>query len=155
VVFVITFHAHNTRITRAKGVVVSIAFFVIEFLICIAYSLVLERWKHLWEPDFTGVEVMIGCIICMATAAAQARWATITTWQQYEAAVWWSFIIGAIPIAVWQAWRYVRNRRRLLARITRSGLHERRNTTQAYSQTLATASRGGENRNPRSREVRD
>lgn len=71
------------------------------------YAAILERMKSFIEPDLTWLEVAIGISICMAAPMALARIAP-GDWTLYEARSWIAFVVGGLPIVVWQ---FYRNRR--------------------------------------------
>ena len=92
-------------------------------LLCVTtlYAVLLERYKHLWEPDLTWLEVAIGTALCLVIPWLLARTAP-GNWQLYEARTWQAFIVGGAPIVIWQLFRMTRSRlqtmqeaRRLLA----------------------------------------
>lgn len=103
------------------------------FIANVLFSAFLEKFKHLWEPELTWLEVMAG--VTMVGIAAQrridmglpehartspeaaARW----TWMT----VFWLFVTASIPVISWQIWRQVREqqaiRTEIRARHTQEG----------------------------------
>jgi hypothetical protein len=56
------------------------------------------------EPDWTIGEVAVGSAICLVAGAARARLGDETR-HEAERSIWLAFLIGAVPIAIWQEWR--------------------------------------------------
>lgn len=81
------------------------------------YALILEWFKHLWEPELTALEVIIGVAICLAAPYADRLLNGPYTAEVYEQRVWWAFIVGCIPIVAWWIGRNVRAWRRIYTRI--------------------------------------
>jgi hypothetical protein len=70
------------------------------------YTRLLDRHKERLEPDFTWVEVVIGCALCFAAAATRARYVP-GGWQEYEQSVWLAFVVGGGVIIGWQIRRAI------------------------------------------------
>lgn len=66
------------------------------------YAALLAWLKHLWEPDMTWLEVVIGVAICLAAPALDQRWNGPLSSELYELRVWQCFLIGGIPIVIWR-----------------------------------------------------
>jgi uncharacterized membrane protein len=78
------------------------------FAITTLYAVVLARLKHLWEPDLTWLEVVIGVAICLIAPYVDQRQHGPLTSEVYEQRVWLAFIIGGAPIVVWRVGASVR-----------------------------------------------
>lgn len=80
------------------------------------YAAALAWLRHIWEPDLTWLEVVIGVAICLAAPYADRQLNGPLTSEVYEVRVWIAFLIGGLPIVVWQlgqsvsAWRRIRRR---------------------------------------------
>jgi hypothetical protein len=81
------------------------------------YAVVLARLKHLWEPDLTWLEVVIGIVMCLLAPYADQRWHGPLTSEAYEQRVWLAFVVGGIPIVIWRVGASVRAWRRIGRRI--------------------------------------
>lgn len=81
------------------------------------YAFLLAKIKHILEPDLTILEVIVGVALCLAAPFVAARLADVPTWQAYEALTWRAFVVGGIPIAIWQFSRLARTWRRVERRI--------------------------------------
>jgi hypothetical protein len=66
------------------------------------YALLLAWLKHLWEPDLTWLEVVIGVAICLVVPYVDQRQHGPLTSEVYEQRVWLAFLIGGIPIVIWR-----------------------------------------------------
>lgn len=75
------------------------------------YTVILWLWGHLLEPYFTIVEVIIGTALCLLPAALDQRYNGPLTSEVYEWRVWVGFLIGAIPIGIWQGTKLVQSLR--------------------------------------------
>lgn len=84
-------------------------------LIVFLYARILDRVKERLEPDFTWLEVVIGCTLCLAAAAIRHR-VTGGDWAAYEAGVWKAFIIGGGVIVAWQIGRAIHRQEELRRR---------------------------------------
>lgn len=73
------------------------------------YAILLERFKHLWEPDLTWLEVAIGTALCLLVPFGLARSAP-ADWATYELRTWSAFVVGGLPIVAWQLFRMIRSR---------------------------------------------
>ena len=69
------------------------------------------------EPDWTWVEVGVGCGYVLAHAALRG-WRRRGDWRDGQAEIWRSFIIGSIPIVAGELAQWLRRRtlRRTFAR---------------------------------------
>lgn len=89
-----------------------------QFLFSSAYAAVLERYKHLIEPDGTWLEVVVGNLsVALFTALRLPR---AIRWQVFWTLL-WSNKVGGMPIILWQLGRTFRSRARA-ERIKRRGL---------------------------------
>lgn len=77
------------------------------------YAALLSRLKHLWEPDLTWLEVIVGIAICLAAPYLDQRHNGPLTSELYEQRVWLAFLVGGIPIVVWRVGASVRAWRRI------------------------------------------
>lgn len=86
------------------------------FLTTSVYAALLAKFRHLWEPHLTWLEVVIGTALCLTAPYLAARYDVVLTWANYEALVWAAFAIGGAPILIWQltqsirAWLHVEQR---------------------------------------------
>lgn len=80
------------------------------------YAILLHHTKNALEPDFTIVEVIVGCTICLGFAAWRQRITGDPGWQGYERSTWLAFLVGGVIIGIWQigraVWRQEELRRR-------------------------------------------
>ena len=76
-------------------------------IVAALYAVLLHYTKDRLEPDFTWLEVVIGCVLCLGFAAWRARLSDDTTWQGYERGVWLAFLIGGGVIVAWQIGRAI------------------------------------------------
>ncbi len=81
------------------------------------YAALLAWLKHLWEPDLTWLEVVIGVAIVLAAPALDQRNNGPLTSEIYEQRVWLAFLIGGIPIVIWRVGASVRAWGRISQRI--------------------------------------
>jgi hypothetical protein len=81
------------------------------------YAALLAWLKHLWEPDLTWLEVIIGVAICLVAPYVDARWNGPMTRELYEARVWLAFLVGGTPIVIWRVGASVRAWGRIARRI--------------------------------------
>lgn len=81
------------------------------------YAAILASLRHIWEPDLTWLEVVIGTALCLAAPYADQRLNGPLTSEVYETRVWLAFVIGGLPIVVWQLGQSVRARLRVERRI--------------------------------------
>jgi len=72
------------------------------------YALLLAYSKHLWEPDLTWLEVIVGVAICLAAPYLDLRANGPQTSELYEQRVWLAFLIGGLPIVVWRVGASIR-----------------------------------------------
>lgn len=79
------------------------------FLICAAYAAFLQAVgnKERLEPDYVWLEVAIGdAIILLGGAALRVRLDEANgrrvTWRDYEWAVGRAFVVGGLPVILWQ-----------------------------------------------------
>lgn len=93
--------------------------YILLFVVTTIYAGLLAWKKHVWEPDFTWLEVIIGVVICLAAPAADVRVNGPYTAEAYEARVWLAFVVGGAPIVIWSIARTVRAWRRISQRIWR------------------------------------
>ena len=72
------------------------------------YAVLLERLKRRYpkiEPDWTWAEVVGGTSIVLAAPALLEWYGLITTARQSREAHWLAFLIGGLPVIIWQVWR--------------------------------------------------
>ncbi len=81
------------------------------------YAAVLALLRHVWEPDLTWLEVVIGTALCLSAPYADQRLNGPLTSELYEQRVWLAFLIGGLPIVAWQLGQSVRARLRVERRI--------------------------------------
>ena len=87
------------------------------FLATCAYAWLLAKFRHLWEPHLTWLEVALGVALCLTAPYLNARYvAAPADWVAYEWDVWRGFFVGGPPIIIWQliqsitAWLRVEHR---------------------------------------------
>jgi len=80
------------------------------FAVTTAYAVLLAWLKHLWEPDLTWLEVIIGVALCLAAPALDQRHNGPLTSEMYEQRVWLAFVVGGLPIVAWSIGKSVRAR---------------------------------------------
>lgn len=95
------------------------------------YAVLLATLKHLWEPDLTWLEVVIGVAICLAAPYADQRHNGPLTSEVYEQRVWLAFLIGGLPIVIWRVGASVRAWLRITRRIGKN--HDGDTTDRATS----------------------
>lgn len=78
------------------------------FVATTLYAALLAWLKHLWEPDWTWLEVVIGVAIVLAAPALDQRNNGPLTSELYEQRVWMAFLVGGIPIVIWRVGTSVR-----------------------------------------------
>lgn len=105
------------------------------FIATTLYAALLAFLRHVWEPDLTWLEVVIGTALCLAAPYADQRLNGPLTSETYEARVWLAFLIGGLPIVAWQLGQSVRARLRVERRI-RGNHGSTRNATDR-AETLA------------------
>lgn len=66
------------------------------------YAYILDRVRTRIEPDLTWLEVAIGCALCLLAPTILARLTPNVTWSDYEQWTWLAFVVGGLPIVVWQ-----------------------------------------------------
>lgn len=88
---------------------------LVAILLATIYScalFVLER-RYAINPDYTGLEVVIGFLIALLPTAFvarnEARFRALS-WQDYESLVWYNVVGSGIPVAIWQALEFVLRR---------------------------------------------
>ncbi len=81
------------------------------------YALLLAWLKHLWEPDLTWLEVVVGVAICLTAPYVDQRHNGPLTSELYEQRVWLAFIVGGLPIVIWRVGASVRAWLRISRRI--------------------------------------
>lgn len=91
--------------------------YLILFIATAIYAVILEYFKHYWEPELTALEVIVGVAICLAAPFADRLLNGPYTAEAYETRVWLAFVVGCIPIVVWWVGRNVRAWRRIYTRI--------------------------------------
>lgn len=75
-----------------------------------AYSALVENIKKHLEPDFIWLEVAGGTALCLLFPFIARRRGEIATARCYERAVWRAFLIGSLPVIVWQVCLMIRRR---------------------------------------------
>jgi hypothetical protein len=78
------------------------AIYTYLFIATALYAAILSWKKHLWEPDLTWLEVVIGVAICLIAPYLDQRQNGPLTSEVYEQRVWLAFIVGGIPIVGWR-----------------------------------------------------
>lgn len=89
------------------------------FVASCLYTVMLVLWRHLLEPDLTILEVIFSVTLCLSAPYLDARANGPLTWETYEWRVWSAFMVGCIPIAIWQVAKFIHARIRVEARIGR------------------------------------
>ena len=87
------------------------------FLAAALYAALLASLRHVWEPDLTWLEVVIGVALCLAAPYADRQQNGPYTSEVYEQRVWLAFVVGGLPIVAWQLGQSVRARLRVERRI--------------------------------------
>lgn len=86
------------------------AIYCLLFAATTAYAVLLAWLKHLWEPDLTWLEVIIGVIICLLAPYFDQRQNGPLTSELYEQRVWAAFLVGGFPVVAWRIGASVRAR---------------------------------------------
>lgn len=97
--------------------------YLLLFLATTVYAVALAQLKHIWEPDYTWLEVVIGVAIVLAAPYADHQINGPYTAELYEWRVWQAFLVGGMPIIAWSIIRTVRTWRRISTRIWRRESH--------------------------------
>lgn len=108
--------------------------FALLFTTTALYAAVLARFKHLWEPDYTWLEVVVGCVFVLAAPAVLWRMMPGAGVGDYERWVWVAFVVGGGPIILWRISAAV-----IAALRVQRTIHERKRAA-----TLAEECGGGE-----------
>lgn len=66
------------------------------------YAYLLQRYARRLTADTTWMQVVAGDAMCLAYASARLRVDPPTSPEQAERAVWRSFVMGGLPIILWQ-----------------------------------------------------
>jgi hypothetical protein len=103
------------------------------------YAGLLAWLKHLWEPDLTWLEVVLGVAICLLAPYFDQRNNGPLTSELYEQRVWLAFVVGGLPIVIWRVSASVRAWGRITQRIGKN--HDGNTTDRA---TSVAAERGAE-----------
>ncbi len=74
------------------------------------YAVLLSWLRHIWEPDLTWLEVIIGVALCLLAPYLDQRLHGPLTSEVYEQRVWLAFVVGGAPIVAWQLGQSVRAR---------------------------------------------
>ncbi len=85
------------------------------------YAVLLAWLRHIWEPDLTWLEVVIGVTFCLLAPYADQRLNGPLTSELYEGRVWLAFIVGGFPIVTWQIGQSVSARLQAEQRIRGDG----------------------------------
>jgi multisubunit Na+/H+ antiporter MnhE subunit len=104
------------------------------------YAVLLAYFRHFWEPDLTWLEVIVGVMLCLIAPYADQRANGPLTSELYEQRVWLAFVIGGLPIVLWQIGKSTRARLQVERRIR--GTHG--NTRDATDRPEALADHPGE-----------
>lgn len=91
--------------------------YVYLFAATALYAALLAWLKHLWEPDLTWLEVVIGVAICLAAPYYDRQINGPYTSELYEWRVWQAFLVGGTPIIIWRVAASVRAWVRIIRRI--------------------------------------
>lgn len=92
------------------------AIYAYLFAASTVYAVLLALFRHLWEPDLTWLEVVVGTLLCLIAPYADQRLNGPLTSELYEQRVWLAFVVGGLPVVIWQlgqsviAWRRIRRR---------------------------------------------
>jgi len=113
--------------------------FALLFLGTTIYAIVLDRAKRRhWEPDWIWLEVAIGSALCLAAATAATYAAIGATGLVIAGLFWLAFVVGGLPIVIWQMNRMNGRYRDAAAEARR--LLERRERREPYADaTIALA----------------
>lgn len=83
------------------------AIYVILFLACTLYAIVLDHLGERYVPNWTFVTVIIGDMFILAGAAAIVQYVPLSGW-----GLWWAFagcfIAAGLPIIGWQLFQIYR-----------------------------------------------
>lgn len=106
--------------------------FALLFLGTTIYAIVLDHAKRRrWEPDWTWLEVTIGSALCLAAGTA-ATCAVLGADGLIIAGLFWlAFVVGGLPIVIWQLSRMNGRYRDAAAEARR--LLERRERREPYA----------------------
>jgi len=94
----------------------TLAIYAYLFAATTLYAALLAYLRHLWEPDLTWLEVIIGVTLCLLAPYLDSRLNGPLMSETYEQRVWLAFLVGGAPIVIWQlaqsvsAWRRIRRR---------------------------------------------
>jgi len=102
---------------ESKPSMTTFAIYTYLFAAATLYAALLAFLRHVWEPDLTWLEVVIGTALCLSAPYADQRLNGPLTSELYEARVWLAFLIGGLPIIAWQLGQSVRARLRVERRI--------------------------------------
>lgn len=78
-------------------------------LLAIALDYNKHHARRKLEPDWTWEEVAVGSAICLAAARIRARLGPPDR-HTAERATYLAFLVGALPIVIWQEWRKAQRR---------------------------------------------
>ena len=78
------------------------------FIAAALYAVLLAKFRKLWEPDLTWLEVVAGTALCLLAPYLDQRYNGPLTSELYEQRVWMAFLIGGLPIVAWQLGQVVR-----------------------------------------------
>src|SRR5262245_40563164 len=96
----------------------TIAIYIGLFLVTSGYAALLAKFRHLWEPHLTWLEVAIGVFLCLLAPYLNARYVTAPAdWAAYDWDVWRAFFVGGPPIIIWQLAQSIRAWLRIEQRI--------------------------------------
>jgi hypothetical protein len=99
--------------TRQKDRLVYLPLMALTSLYALALDRNHEHADRKITPDWTWMEVVCGCCLCLLAGGLRVRLDEAATWQDAEIAVWKAFSAGGTPIIIWQVWRaYARQRQR-------------------------------------------
>lgn len=78
--------------------------YALLFLCTTIYAIALDRAQHKrrWEPDWTWLEVAVGCGLCLGAGSAVTYVALGEAGLVIAGLFWLAFVVGGLPIAVWQ-----------------------------------------------------
>ena len=64
-----------------------------------AFTLITIKWSHLWRPDFTIVEYIVGILIFAGFTHLAGVYGLIdNTWLAYEDRLRWHCFVGTVPV---------------------------------------------------------
>jgi hypothetical protein len=74
------------------------------------YAAFLQRYSEKRDPDYYWVEVIFGSGLCLAANEIRAICLPETPARQIARWGWRSFMVGGLPVVLWQLWVATQNR---------------------------------------------